>query len=50
MTVNVGTVENPQNINLDLTTSFDGLALPSKKIATDGGSYNPEASITHREA
>ena len=50
MKVNVGTVENPQEITLDLTTSFDGLALPSKSIATDGGSYNPRASITHQEA
>jgi hypothetical protein len=42
LTIDVGTIENPQKISLDLTSSFDGLALPSKIVSPEGSSYAPE--------
>ena len=49
LTVDVGTIENPQKITLDLTSSFDGLALPSSFVSPDKTSYTPNNSITHQE-
>jgi hypothetical protein len=47
--LDIGTKENPQKVTVDLTTSFDGLAIPSPAVSPNRTSYVPEKSATHQE-
>ena len=46
LSVEVGTKDEPQKITVDLTSSFDGLALPSSKVSPNRTSFVPENSNT----
>jgi len=46
----VGTVDKYQIIHINLTTSFDGFALPANEVSPFKGTYyQPEESYTHIE-